>query len=265
MRLYFSLIVVCTFSAFSQTVHLDSLFSHSCQQYISYITIVPDKYKKSTSPYKILYILHGAWAKPSDYLEKTDLVTYSQNHHLILVLPASHLKQDNKKIVNSWYINSKIHQHIQWQSALRELDSLLKQKYKVQTQSGITGLSMGGYGAMYNAIQQPDLFSTVSTMSAVFQLPEKPIQDQEWLFDSTAKHSEYNLINQVNKIKNKNIQFLISCGTEDRFYKDGQNTNMLNMLKKAGCKVTDDFKTGKHSWTYWNNTLPLHLKFHDIE
>jgi len=267
MRVFFifCLFLLCQKSLFGQIVEQDSLFIHSCQQYISYLTIVPSHYEKSSQPYKILYVLHGAWANHSDYLKKTKIAEYSENYHLILVLPSSHLTQDNKKIVNSWYINSNIHKQIQWQSALHELDSILKQKYKVQSKSGITGLSMGGYGAMYSAIHQPDLFSTVSTMSAVFQLPKKPIEDMEWLFQDEVKNPQYDLIQQISTLKNKKIQFLISCGTEDKFYKDGQNTNMFNAMKKTGLKAVSDFKQGKHSWTYWDNTLPLHLKFHDIE
>jgi S-formylglutathione hydrolase FrmB len=227
--------------------------------------IVPSHYEKNTKPYKLLYVLHGAWAEPADYLKKTKIAEYSERHNLILVLPSSHLHQGNKKVVNSWYINSTLHQQMQWQNALRELDSTLKQKYKVQQKSGITGLSMGGYGAMYSAIHQPDLFNTVSTLSAVFQLPEKPIEDQNWLFQHEAKNPVYDLIQQVSLLKNKPLRFLISCGTDDKFYKDGQNTNMFDTMKKTGLNVMADFKEGKHSWTYWDSILPAHLKFHDLE
>lgn len=268
MRLFF--FISCFFPllqavVLAQTVQYDSVFSRSCQQYFSYITVVPSHYEKSTKPYKILYVLHGAWSNHTDYLKKTKIVEYSEKHHLILVLPSSHLAQGNKKIINTWYINSTIHQQIQWQSALRELDTILKRKYNVQPKSGITGLSMGGYGAVYSAIHQPELFNTVSTLSGVFQLPEKPIEDQQWLFQNEAKKPDYDLIHQVKMLKNQKIRYLISCGTEDRFYTDGQNTNLLNALKKIEANVTDDFKGGKHSWTYWDNTLPAHLKFHDLE
>lgn len=263
--LVFALFYCFYLAGFTQVIEYDSLYSKSCQQYISYITIVPSHYEKSTEPYKILYVLHGAWSEPSDYLKKTKIVEYSEHHRLILVLPSSHLQEKNKKIVNTWYINSNVHKQIQWQRAFQELDSVIKQKYKVVSKSGITGLSMGGYGAMYTAIQQSQYFNTVSTMSAVFQLPEKPIEDQKWLFQQDENNPCYDLIRQANLLKGKKIRFLISCGTEDRFYKEGQNTNMFNTLKSIKANVIADFKEGKHSWTYWDNTLPTHLKFHDLE
>ncbi len=263
--LIFFLHFTLTTRVFSQVISYDSLYSKSCQQYISYITIIPSHYEERTKTYKILYVLHGAWSEPSDYLKKTKITEYSEKYHLILVLPSSHLVQGNKKVVNTWYINSQIHNKIQWQSALRELDSALKQKYNVQQKSGIMGLSMGGYGAMYSAIHQSELFNTISTMSAVFQLPQKPIQDQDWLFQNEIKNPKYDLIYQAVLLKNKPLQFLISCGTEDGFYKDGQNSNMVNALKKIQLNVISDFRDGKHSWTYWDNTLPMHLKFHDLE
>lgn len=249
---------------FGQQVQQDSIFSRECNQHISYISIIPEEYYKTNRPYKILYVLHGAWASPEDYLKKTKIIEYSTKYRLILVLPSSHLAQGDKKIVNTWYINSTIHSQIQWQSALHQLDSVLKQKYRVLPKSGIMGLSMGGYGAMYSVLYQPELFNTVSTLSAVFQIPEKPIEDQEWLFQHEAKNPKYDLIKQAQVLKSKKIQFLISCGTEDRFYKDGQNTNMVNRLKSLNIPVNQDFRQGKHSWTYWDNTLPLHLKFHNI-
>lgn len=263
--IFFTLYFCCYVTVFAQTIHHDSLYSKACKQYISYLTIIPSHYEKNTKPYKILYVLHGAWSEPEDYLKKTKIAEYSENYHLILVLPSSHLYQGSKKVVNTWYINSTVHTQIQWQSALRELDSTLKQKHRVQSKSGITGLSMGGYGAMYSAIHNSELFNTVSTMSAVFQLPEKPIEDQEWLFQQEVKNLRYDLIHQVSLLKNKKMQFLISCGTEDRFYKDGQNSSMFNTMKNIGINVKADFKEGKHSWSYWNNTLPAHLKFHDLE
>lgn len=266
VRYYLVFNILLSQTCFSQQVLSDSLYNRDCQQHIRYYVILPNHYPKDNCTYKILYVLHGAWSCPEDYLKKTKLSSYCETHNLILVLPSSHLQEGDKKIVNTWYINSRIHKQIQWQSALRQLDSLLKKQYKVLLKSGVMGLSMGGYGAVYSAINQPELFSTVSTLSAVFQLPvQKPIQDQEWLFGEDNLSPEYDLIHQARRLKGKSIRFLVSCGTEDRFYKDGQNTAMLNALKKSGVKVIADFSPGTHSWTYWDSILEKHLQFHDIE
>lgn len=247
----------------AQVVRLDSLYSKSCKQYLPYHLIIPKSYIEDAKEFKLLYVLHGADGGHYDYLKRTQIVKYANDYALIIVLPSAVIHQDGKKITNTWYVNSPKLSQVQWESYFLELDSVLHQQFDVEAHSGIMGLSMGGYGAAYLATVFPEKFATMSTLSGLFRLDSIKKFGIPEVFGDRRYDPRYHLFKQVSKLKQ--IDVLLSCGTEDKFYLDHQNPDFYKSLKHSRIDVTSDFTTGNHSWQYWDATLPKHLKFHSYE
>jgi S-formylglutathione hydrolase FrmB len=134
---------------------------------VGYCVILPDSY--DTSParkYPILYHLHGLGDNEQtllrlggwDLLER--LYTRKRIGEMLVVTPAAGA---------SFYINSKNGKEKYEDFFMQEFLPTIEKRYRaVGTRAGrgITGVSMGGYGALRLALKYPDRFAAVSAHSA---------------------------------------------------------------------------------------------------
>ncbi|MBR5102463.1 MAG: prolyl oligopeptidase family serine peptidase, partial [Muribaculaceae bacterium] len=127
----------------------------------------------------------------------------------------------------------------------------------------ITGLSMGGHGALWLAWRHPDVFGSCGSMSGGVDITKFPdrwhIQKRLGKYEKNPKAWEtHAVINLVPTLKNgQNI--IIDDGYDDLFYK--VNMNLHEALRTKG--IDHDFivRPGKHSWDYWINALDYHVMF----
>lgn len=129
----------------------------------------------------------------------------------------------------------------------------------------ITGLSMGGHGALWLGIRHPDIWKNIgSTSGGVNILPfteRWKMKDALGAYTSaTAKiwetHTVINLVPQMIPGAN-NIIF--DCGSEDFF--SGVNASLHQKLLEA--KIPHDYIScpGNHSHKYWSNSILYHLLY----
>ncbi|GAB3480393.1 alpha/beta hydrolase [Marinomonas epiphytica] len=118
----------------------------------------------------------------------------------------------------------------------------------------ITGLSMGGYGALRLGAKYASRFSGISAHSAITQLPQ--IQqftdtDLEAYQCSTPHESDLLHWFKVNSLHLPPLRF--DCGQEDELYEG--NANLHKNLQELG--VDHNFQTfpGGHSWDYWHKYI----------
>jgi S-formylglutathione hydrolase FrmB len=91
--------------------------------------------------------------------------------------------------------------------------------------SFITGLSMGGHGAMYLSAKHPELFSAAGSMSGVADMEiSHPILKSESQVNGTRFRSEgnrkevyasYAVLGMVTKMKTNKLALIIDCGVDD--------------------------------------------------
>jgi S-formylglutathione hydrolase FrmB len=134
---------------------------------VRYCVILPESYDSApTRKYPILYHLHGindneqtllrlgGW----DLLER--LYTRKRIGEMLVVTPAAGA---------SFYINSKDGKQKYEDFLMQEFLPTIERRYRAigtRAARGITGVSMGGYGALRLAIKYPDKFAAVSAHSA---------------------------------------------------------------------------------------------------
>ncbi|MFX0555898.1 alpha/beta hydrolase [Maribacter sp. CXY002] len=127
---------------------------------------LPPNYDQSQTRYPVIYFLHGFLNDNSlmDYMK--DLLDYAISakkiNPFILVIPDQKTTYDG-----SFYSNTEVFGN--WEDfTAYDLVSFMDKNYRTLSKPGsrgITGHSMGGYGALKIAMKHPDIFETVYALS----------------------------------------------------------------------------------------------------
>ena len=128
----------------------------------------------------------------------------------------------------------------------------------------ITGLSMGGHGALWNAMRHSDVFGAAgSTSGGVDIRPFPKNWEMSIQLGDMESHREnwdnYTVINLVPTLKKGQLALIVDCGEDDFFLE--VNKNLHQDLLKQG--IEHDFITrpGAHNNTYWNNSIDYQILF----
>lgn len=127
---------------------------------------LPPNYEDSETRYPVIYFLHGFLNDNSLMNYMKDLLDYAiaaqKIDPFILVIPDQRTTYDG-----SFYSNTGIFGN--WEDfTAYDLVSYMDKNYRTLAKSasrGITGHSMGGYGALKIAMKHPDIFETVYALS----------------------------------------------------------------------------------------------------
>ncbi len=257
--IFISLTVNCYQGA---TVDTLTTYSHVMGRNLTALAVLPDSYAESNESYPVVYILHGYGGGPFDWINHMDLRPLADRYQQILVCP------DGDE--NSWYLDSPLVQDSQYATYVgRELVRWIDDHYQTfATSSGraVTGLSMGGHGALYLTVLNPDNYCASASMSGGVDLT---YSTKRWeIAEKLGSYEEYPErwnTNSIMKLADKfsviESKLLIDCGIDDIFIEI--NRELHQKLKRNGIKHKYIEKPGTHSWDYWTNALPEHLSFFD--
>lgn len=234
------------------------------------IVAVPKTYAGTDTRYPVAYVLHGYSGNQEDWFKHTQGTNRALNQladrfGMIIVLP------DGK--YNSWYMDSVADSpdaaDYQWETMITKyLVPEIDKRYRTWADPagrGITGLSMGGHGAMYLCARHPELFSVGCTMSGVMDL--RPCEGKYQLDQRLGDYGnhperwlEHSVIGLAEKFAGRKVGILIDCGLQDSAFIGG---NQALHRKLIELNVPHDYleRPGAHTWDYWLNALPYHLQF----
>lgn len=223
--------------------------------------VVPEQYFDADlqeDQYPVLYLLHGADGSYRDWPKKANLDDLASNYSVIIVCPDG---QD------SWYFDSPVDPSFQFETFIsKELVEYIDTHFRTLRSPGyraITGLSMGGHGALWVGLRHPEVFGSCGSMSGGVDITKFP---NRWKLDKRLGKYEDNkqvwadhaVINLVDKIKpGQNI--IIDDGCDDFFY--DVNMNLHKALLDRKVKHDFTIRPGNHSWSYWVNSLDYHMLF----
>ena len=259
----------------------DSLNSRILKQAVHYCVLLPDDYATAirANPYPVLYFLHGL-GQNEEALFKSgvwDLIEdLRQQHKIGEYLIAA---PDGK---NSFFINSADGKVLYSDLFIREFIPFIESKYTVKkTRAGraITGLSMGGYGALRFAFAYPEMFSAVSAQSAALmtESPQElnsalqsrnqlgrlmgspfgdPINIAHW------KQNDPFTLARINKSGIARLAIYFNCGKEDDFGFEVGAEALHRELQSEGIKHEFHLYPGDHSPDYFLAHLGETLEFH---
>ena len=257
----FFVLIFCT-SAILKAAVIDTVqtFSKSMEKQIKAIVIKPDSYSKGKQ-FPVVYLLHGFSDNYKSYVTKMQgIEKWSDTYDIIIVCPDGGF--------SSWYFDSPVDTKMKYETYIsNELVTWIDKNYKtIKNSSGraITGLSMGGHGALYLALRHQDVFGAAGSMSGGVDI--RPFPDNWDIAKRLGKYSENpdnweknTVVNLLNLYKPKGLSLIIDCGTEDFFYP--VNANLHEKLRYLN--IPHDFisRPGAHDWNYWSNSIKFQLLF----
>ncbi len=223
--------------------------------------ILPDDYEK-LADMPTVYLLHGFSGNSTDWEKNGKVSRWVDQYDVILVLPDGGY--------DSWYFDAPEDPSYRYETFVsKELVEYIDSHYKSRKSRdfrAITGLSMGGHGAMYLSIRHKDVFGSTGSISGGVDIRPFPgnwgISKRLGTIEQKPENWEkHTVINLVDGLKNGDLNILIDCGASDFFYQ--VNCNLHDKLRKMG--IAHDFyiRPGAHNWDYWRNAIQYHLLYFD--
>ncbi|MES2829738.1 MAG: alpha/beta hydrolase family protein [Bacteroidota bacterium] len=258
--LFVVVVLIFTKAAIAAKVDTVDTYSAAMKKNIKAVVVLPDGYNDGKA-YPTVYLLHGAGDKYSGWVTKVPLIKkYADQFQQIIVCPDGN--------VTSWYFDSPEDASWKYETYVgTELVNFIDSKYKtIKDRKGraITGLSMGGHGALYLAFRHQNTFGAAGSMSGGVDIRPFPLNwDIAKRLGAEDKYPERweknSVINLTSLLIPNRLAINIDCGRDDFFYE----VNMKLHEKLQYNNIPHDFtiRPGAHNWEYWTNAIGFQLMF----
>ncbi|MDD2958642.1 MAG: alpha/beta hydrolase family protein [Lachnospiraceae bacterium] len=252
--------------------HIDcNFYSDSLQKNAHVIVFIPSmsaddfledrqvSYYEEGKKYPVLYLLHGSYGDCMDWSLRSSIERYAQDKEIAVVMPSAE---------NSAYINMVWGENYLTYIG-KELPDFLRKIFplsSVRDENYIAGLSMGGYGAFRVALEYPETFGYIASLSGGLDMPalqngteahskKMPLNYKEAVFDGGDKiaGSRNDLPVLLKEKKSAEIclpKMYMNCGTEDFIYP--ANEAFYKAACQMGVEITYERFQGVHCWDYWD-------------
>lgn len=272
-NLLFLLTLLPSFVFAQAKVDTIEVYSRAMKKNLKAAVTTPSTYSNSEK-LPVLYLLHGGSGAFDDWHKKVTepgiVNKMAEAYNLIIVTPGVGPA--------SYYFDSPLMDSVQYETYItQELIPEIDNKYNTLARKesrAITGLSMGGHGAITLSAKHPDLFVASGSMSGVmnidtrlWKVPEdfqklrqsqqKAMLGEDLIYD--APFSTYTAVGLVDKMKDNGIALIIDIGVDDFLIET--NRQMHQLLLKNGTPHDYTERPGAHTWNYWTEALPFHLLF----
>lgn len=211
-------------------------------------------------PLPVIYLLHGAGGDFSNWIQRAPFIEdLAEELGVIIVCP------DGGK--QGWYLDSPVLPESQYETFIvSELIPTVDSLYHTlasSTYRAITGLSMGGHGALYLALRHPELFSSAGSMSGGVDLRPFP---ENWglpkllgSIDEFPEHWAEHSVVEIAGSVSTSASFMFDCGLSDFFLE--VNRDLHRVMNERGIHHSYLEREGTHNWAYWRVSVVEHLRF----
>ncbi len=205
-----------------------------------------------------VFLLHGWSGCYKDWSNKYDLQQISNRTGYRIICPDG--------FYDSWYLNWTDTTQMQWRTFFdKECFPMMKERYNLVPDSTfITGLSMGGHGAMNLFLDHPENFGAGASMSGVLDLRLTNLKTGKMAqilgdrTDRIATESAYErIVPLADTLKALGKPLIFTCGYEDIYVPC--TSNFAERCRELGIPHIFILSPGKHSWKYWGFALEQHL------
>ena len=260
MKILISLLVFLTFylgceASLIDTLSVKSKFLNSIE---NVVVISPEISKEKSCP--TVYLLNGHTGNHLSWMNiRQDLPELADKYGIIFVMP------DGK---NSWYWDSPVDSTMRMESFITmDLIPIIDSKYNTipnPEKRAISGLSMGGHGAMWLALRHPELWKNVGSTSGGLDIRPFPENwDMKYRLGDKNENEElwdnHTVINLIPDVTKDYYNIIIDCGTEDFFFE--VNNAAHDSLLEHSIKHDYIVRPGGHTIDYWSNSILYHLLF----
>lgn len=160
-KLLYPLLFFVSINLYGAEVDTVNTYSASMKKNIKAVVIKPSDYNNEKR-FPVVYLLHGFSGNYKDWITKVPAIKdLADQYHLMIVCPDGDFA--------SWYFDSPEMPEMRYETYISsELVKWIDTHYQtISNKKGraITGLSMGGHGALYLAFKHQDVFSIAGSMS----------------------------------------------------------------------------------------------------
>jgi S-formylglutathione hydrolase FrmB len=238
----------------------DTILVHSTamNKDIKCVVITPATAK---SNWPVVYLLHGysgnyaQWPGTAPQLQQE-----ADEYGILFVCPDGGF--------DSWYFDSPVDPKIRYETFItKELIAYIDSHYpteKDRAHRAITGLSMGGHGALYLAMHHKDLFGAAGATSGGVDLTPFPnnwgIKKDLGDYDSNKTvWDTHTVLYAADSLHNGDLRLIFDCGVDDFFLP----VNRALHQKLLAEKIDHDYieRPGGHSGAYWHNSIDYQVLF----
>jgi len=196
----------------------------------------------------------GSWQWPSI----CDLQMLANNYGMVIACPDG--------FGDSWYIDSPRGDNKYTEFFANAILPAIERELPVDTSMlFITGLSMGGHGALHLALCCKGRFRAAGSMSGVLDLRKSSLVKTSLgkilgpISATNGNWARFSIIDRVQEIKDCGMPIIISCGAQD--YLVGCNREFAKKCSTLKVNAVYTESPGKHERDYWRIQLPEHIRF----
>lgn len=259
-----------------QGVREQSFASASLPGKALYSIFLPPGYSSESRAYPVLYFLHDAFGN-HDVLVRhgvaerlTSAMQSGAVPEFLIVCPEGD---------SSWFSNfhdgSKMYENLIAVDLPREIE----RRFRVlpgRENRGITGISMGGYGAVKIALRHPEEYGSVSSLSGalipmgwddiarIFFLARRQLHRVFGNSPSDNSLADNDLWRMFDAKRSLSVPFevFLLAGTEDKYHLDRVAAQYADFLNRRGIRTTARLEPGIHDWPYWSKAFLEIAKWH---
>jgi S-formylglutathione hydrolase FrmB len=279
-----AVLLMSSVSAAQSRIDCSALNSRILKQVVHYCVYLPSGYDQSAAKqpaqrYPVLYFLHGLGDNERTLFNSggwtllDDLRKQHKMGDFLMVAPEGR---------RNFYINSAGGMVRYSDFFLQEFMPHIEHKYRIRTGRagrGISGISMGGYGALRFAFAHPELFSAVSAQSAAL-ITEKPKQLDaagrtgmpltgvlDPVFGKPIDVAHWNanspfLLARKNAAALRTVAIYLNCGQEDNYGFEKGAAALHAELVREGIRHEYHAYPGDHSVSYFLSHFAEVMEFH---
>lgn len=210
-------------------------------------------------PWSVFYLLHGLSDDQTIWVRRTSIERYVAGLPLVVVMP------DGGR---GFYTNAKEGPAYE-DDLIKDVVALIDRTLPVKAERAgraIGGLSMGGYGAIKNALKHHDMFASANSHSGAVGFlrdGERISKEAEFrrIFGEDGRGGAEDPFALVEKIDHGVLPALrLDCGTEDFLLK--QNRDFHEHLRSLRIPHEYEEFPGAHEWSYWDKHIQEAIAFH---
>ena len=275
----------------------------------SYRVYLPAGYAESGRRYPVVYLLHGLGGNESNWVDLGELAAAADRLRLqaIVVMPDGDASFYANSVAPARYdqcmagtspfeersprastcVRKADYEDYIVRDLIAEVDASFRSVAERRGRA-ISGLSMGGFGALSLAMRHRDLFASAASHSGVVALfyadphPYDPahvalLQDvARWganvepigalvrgIFGPDPNNwRTHDPATLAGELRDGDLAIYIDCGTEDNFALQDQAAYLHDILSRRGIHHSYTLQPGRHDFDFWKDRIDDSLSFH---
>lgn len=221
----------------------------------------------SYSHIAVVILLHGvygsawSWAMGTGvHLQALQMIAKKEIPPMVIAMPSDGLWGDG-----SGYMAHNGFDFEQW--IAKDVPAVLKETIKNVSSFSpffISGLSMGGFGALRIGVKYGKVFKGISAHSAITSLEQMKLFVEEDL-DQYCQHNktDEDVFETIKAYRHQAPPLRFDCGSNDLLIE--HNRRLHHLLTENGIKHIYKENPGEHAWPYWEKHIGDSLRFFGSE